>query len=157
MHTCVNSINNIDRSLADDRFIEALLCNWRHTVITVICTGRIRRPGPLQIRPGPARDLLFISRPGPARPGPRAARPVQISGLRHSILLITPHFFTDLSIPLVCPALSFLGFAPVLQFAHPLLKLTHHPHPPQQYPQVCPRALSLAHFFLFFSYHLLPM
>ena len=47
----------------------------------MICTGRIRRPGPARYtsgpaRPGPARDLLFIS-----RPGPRAARPVQISGL----------------------------------------------------------------------------
>ena len=77
--------------------------------------------------------------------------------LRHSILSTTPHFFTDLSIPLVCPALSFPGFAPILQIAPPLLKLTRHPHPPQQYPQVCPRALSSAHFFLFFSYHLLPM
>ena len=58
---------------------------------------------------------------------------------------------------LVCRALSSLGFAPTLQIAHPLSKLTHHPHPPQQYPQVCPRALSLAHFFLCFSFHLLPM
>ena len=44
------------------------------------------------------------------------------------------HFFRDLSIPLFCPALSSLGFAPILQIAHPLLKLTHHPHSPQQYP-----------------------
>ena len=50
-----------------------------------------------------------------------------------------------------------LGFAPTLQIAHPLSKLTHHPHPPQKYQQACPRALSLAHFFLCFSYHLLPM
>ena len=73
------------------------------------------------------------------------------------LLLITPRFFADLSILLVCRVLSSLGFAPTLQIVHPLSKLTHHPHPPQQYPQACPRALSLAHFFLCFSYHLLPM
>ena len=72
MHTCVNSINNIDGSLADDRFIEALLCNWRHTVITVICTGRIRRPGPARYKSGPARPVTYFLYPGPARgpPGP---------------------------------------------------------------------------------------
>ena len=79
MHTCVNSINNIDGSLADDQFIEALLCNWRHTVITVICTGRIRRPGPArpvtnQARPGPWPTFNIQARPGPARPAGRPAR-----------------------------------------------------------------------------------
>ena len=37
------------------------------------------------------------------------------------------------------------------------VKMTRHPHPTQQYAQVYPRALSLAHFSLFFSYHPSPV
>ena len=38
----------------------------------------------------------------------------------------TPLTLTDLSKPLVCPALSSLGFVPILQITHPLLKFNHH-------------------------------
>ena len=99
MHTCVNSINNIDGSLADDRFIEALLCNWRHTVITVICTGRIRRPGPArpvtnQARPGPWPTFYIQARPGPARGPPGPCRSLIPSPRNHASGYIVPstHF-----------------------------------------------------------------
>ena len=63
------------------------------------------------------------------------------------LLSTTPHFSIDLSLPLVCPALSSLGFASTWQITHTLLKLTRHPQLAQQYAQVYHRALSLAHFF----------
>ena len=60
-------VNNIDGSLADNWFIEAVLYNCRHTVIG---TGRIPAswPGPLHIRPGPWPTYFFSARP--TGPGP---------------------------------------------------------------------------------------
>ena len=58
----VNNTNNIDGSLVDDRFIEALLCNCYYC--NLYGPASAARPGPARYtsgpaRPGPARDLLF--------------------------------------------------------------------------------------------------
>ena len=69
------------------------------------------------------------------------------------ILLTIPHFSTDFNTPLVYPAMSSLGFAHTWLIVHPSLKLTRHPLPALPQTQVCLRALSLAPFSLFSSYH----
>ena len=75
----VNNTNNIDGSLADDRFIEALLCNCYYCNLYGPASAARpgpARPGPLHSRPGPARPVTYflLSRLGPARPAGRPAR-----------------------------------------------------------------------------------
>ena len=71
----VNNTNNIDGSLADDRFIEALLCNCYYC--NLYGPASAARPGPARYTSGPARPgpwptFFYL---GPARPGPARGPP----------------------------------------------------------------------------------
>ena len=93
----VNNTNNIDGSLADDRFIEALLCNCYYC--NLYGPASAARPGPARYTSGPARPgpwptFFYL---GLAWLGPRAARPVQISGSQHKACKLFPR------INFVCP------------------------------------------------------
>ena len=71
----VNNTNNIDGSLADDRFIEALLCNCYYC--NLYGPAFAAQPGPARYTSGPARPgpwptFFYL---GPARPGPARGPP----------------------------------------------------------------------------------
>ena len=91
--TC-KCVNNIDGSLADDRFMEAVMYNCRHTVSA---RAGFRRPGLAHYISGPARDLLLFSRPARGPPGScRSLQWTTYTGARVNFKLLTNVCSTDI-------------------------------------------------------------